>query len=489
MNILLIEPRGADKSEGMSRLTNVDINEPLGICYLAAVAKSAGFKTKIVQQFDDVSNSKILEQTKCFTPDVVGISTMTFNYNNGRRLAQEIKAIMPSTVIVFGGIHATLNPEIVLDPAIDFAVLGEGEKTFIDLLTHIDRGRANFQEIHGIAYDKSGEVFVTTPRPRMTSDELTSLPFPDREDLPMERYKRFSLSYPPPSLQKHASINFGRGCTYHCTFCTSPKEWQNGRIERNPKNVVDEMEYLINKFGTNFLFFRDEDFLLDTEKVTELCEEVLRRAVKISWYCHGRVSDINGHEIAQKRTLLELMKKAGCFEIVYGIETGDEETLSRINKRTTLRQAETAVRITSESGIMTGCLFMIGFPWETKASLFNTLNFAKDLEYDRIRVTFATPFKGTIFYEQSKDDLLTEDLDDFDTNEIVIRSRVSPDYLELFQKKMYKRLYMSKTYLLRCMLRISREPRLLGSYLQWFKFLYNNLCHHKSRFVYHEEVL
>lgn len=469
---MFIEPSGTFASIGMVGLTNVDVNEPIGICYLAAVAKRAGFQTRVIQQFPDITNNEVLNLVKLYAPHVVGISTMTFNYKNGVRLAQEVKKFLPRSTVVFGGVHATLNPEIVKDPGVDFAVLGEGEKTFLDLISQVEAGASDFRSIPGLSYKSNGNVFVTQKRGRLTSDELTTLPFPDREDLAMTRYKRFSLSYPAPSKQRHASMNFGRGCNYACTFCTSPREWQGGWIGRSPENAVDEIEYLIEKYETNFLFFRDEDILLNKEKLRELCEEILRRGIKISWYCHARVSDINGCEISNGRELLSLMKKAGCFEIVYGIETGDPDTLSKINKGTTLSQTEMAVKLTQGAGIMTGCLFMIGFPWETKETLLHTLNFARSLKYDRIRVAFATPFRGTIFYEQAKADLLTEDSDKFTGNEVVIRSKVPTRYLHLFQRTMYKKLYVSWTYFLRSMKKVIREPKLLHSYIEWLKFLY-----------------
>lgn len=476
MKVVLIEPNSQQRlNRSQVSLSNVDINEPIGLCYVNAYIKRNGHDCRVIHQLD-TGNEQVLKTVSSLMPDVIGFSVYTYSYPNALNLARKIKHCHPKIQIVFGGVHASMDHSVIKESAIDYVVIGEGEKTFLELINSIQEGRRDQSSIEGIAFiDATGGLIKTKPRVRMTADELNDLPFPDRTDLDMSRYKRYSLSYPPPSKQKHASINFGRGCKYSCSFCTSPKQWANTYISRSVDNVLDEIDFLKKEYGINYLFIRDEDFLIDQNKVAAFCEKLIEMDWNIGWYCHARVSDVASPHGKVNTALLKLMKKAGCFEIVYGIESGDTYTLNKYKKNINLTQVKAALKATKKAGLNNGCLFMIGASWETKETLNATYEFVKTLPYDRIRITFATPFKGTQFYNVVRDSIIETDEELYTTEYPVLRTHVTPGELVSFRRQMFKALYLRPTYLSRMLKMVINNPKLTPSLYEWMLFLYRNL--------------
>jgi len=483
MKVVLIEPNSLQRlNTTQVGLSNVDINEPIGLCYISAYIKQHGHDCRVIHQLDK-TNEQVLQTIIGYMPDVVGFSVFTYNYPNALNLARQVKKLYPRTHIVFGGVHASMDHSIVKESAIDYVVIGEGEKTFLELINSIQGGRKDKTSIAGIGlFDDKLGLIKTKTRARMTADELDSLPFPDRSDLDMSKYKRYSLSYPPPSKQKHASISFGRGCKYSCSFCTSPKQWGNEYISRSVENVLDEIEFLKKEYNINYLFIRDEDFLIDQNKVAAFCEKLIEKDWNLGWYCHARVSDVSSPHGEVNNALLKLMKKAGCFEIVYGIESGEFETLVKLNKQINLFQVRDALRATKKAGICSGCLFMLGASWETTESLTATQEFARTLPYDRVRITFLTPFKGTPLYLQEASNIIETNDEFFTTEYPVLNSQLAQSELLEFREQMYKRLYVRLPYLGNALRQLFGQFSLLRSYTEWFIYLIKNLYFVKNHY-------
>ncbi len=473
MKILLLEPKGGDLQNDKNTLSVVNKSEPIGLCYVGAIAKNMGHDVRIIHQIYE-SNNDIVEKAKDISPDIIGFSSMTYNYDNALILAKKIKNKIQykgnKPFIIFGGIHPTASIEIVKEKVIDFAVIGEGENTFSDLVDYIESGKTCYENLKGIAFFKKGEIIQTSPRPRLNREKLNSLPFPLRKGLPIREgvYRRFGLSYPAPSKQIRASISASRGCKFNCFFCTSPREWQQKWIHRNAENIVDEIEYLINEFGVNYIEIRDEDFTSEKSHVMSVCRKIKKRRIDISWYCQGRVSDVD-------EEMLREMKSAGCFEIEYGIESGDPDTLNKIKKGITISQIKRAVIMAHEQDLSVHGLLIIGFPWETKKSIKNTEDIIRKLPFDRIRLAFCTPFKGTQLEEEIKNYpelLISRNSEDYTTDIPVIRSReLTAEFLGQWRRYMYKSFYFSSKYIKSCMDRIKKEPKLSDSYTEWFKYL------------------
>jgi len=478
MKILLIDPRGIELYKDSNTLNVVNKSEPIGLCYIGAAAKEKGHDVKIIHQIEE-TNKKIIEITKSFMPDIIGFSAMTYNYKNAIRLAKDIKKEILTTkekvYIIFGGIHATTNINIVREKEIDFVVVGEGENTFLEIINYIENGKNCYGNVRGIAYLNYGKVIQTPPRPRLTKEQLNSLPFPLREGLPIKEgvYKRYGLSYPPPSKQIRASINASRGCKFHCSFCSSPQAWHGKWIHRDVKNIVNEMEILIDKYAVNYIEIRDENFTTDKRFVISLCREIIKRGIDINWYCQGRVSDVD-------REMLTEMKNAGCFEIEYGIESGDQNTLMKISKGIEIKHVKEAVNLSHKQNISVHGLFIIGFPWETKESLRHTKELIQELPFDRIRLAYYTPFNGTELEKELQkypELYVSKDLNDFTSDIPVIRSKeLTAEVLKEWQQNMYKEYYYSAEYLKRCNENVKKEPKIEKSYTEWFNYIDKQLA-------------
>lgn len=470
MKILLIYPRG--KYEEVSP-TLANHSEPLGLCYIGAQAKKQGHDVKSIQQIGQ-TNEDIVSFAEYYQPEVVGFSCMTYNFPNGLELARQI-AQHTGTKIVFGGYHVTADPAAIREDAINYIVKGEGDRVFSQLLNALQQNArtSQLEKIKGLVY-KDGSIINDTGMPvRITN--LGVLPFPLRESLQVGGafYTRQTLSYPAPSSQRRASISSSRGCKHNCSFCNSPRHWERNWIGRNPNNIVDEIEFLTEKYLINYLEFTDENFTEDRNRVIELCKEIKRRNMNISWYCQSRISDLLNPNGGADVELLSTIKNAGCFEIEYGIESGIEASLHNIGKGITLDRIRTVIEASKNEGLSVHALFMLGFPWEKRGDLEQTVNFAKELVADKYRFAFAVPFKGTSLYTgmdkgKIKDWDLSKWTSDFPIVELDDMSQ--QDLLD-FRKQAYRDVYSNQEYLSRSRKRVKDCPELKQSYEEWFQFL------------------
>jgi len=280
--------------------------DPVQLGYLSSFLRQKGQDVTIIQQRQE-SDDQIVDYIASQNPALVGFSTMTFNFNKARAMAKKLKSRDSSVRTVFGGYHVTANAEVLDFPEIDFLVIGEGEASLNELSDCLTHGNiSDLEKCDGIAYKIGGERIINARRSRVS--DLDSLPFPERYEL--ESCRLGAPMLPTPAEQRaFAQVTYSRGCYHSCSFCTSPIMWQGQVVYRSAKNMVDEIEFLIDEFGTNGLFFTDLTFNTDRKKVTDLCDELLRRGVNISWSAACRVTD--------DAELLKRMKEAGCNRIAY----------------------------------------------------------------------------------------------------------------------------------------------------------------------------
>lgn len=463
MNILLIDATQTLRNLGLflrhSRL------DPIGIEYIASIAVMNSHKQKILQL--NIDDKDIITTIYQFKPDVVGFSVMTFSFPKAILFAQKIKKYKPSIKIIFGGYHPSASLEIVKDENIDFVIIGEGERTFVELLDSFN-SNGDVTKVKGIAYWDDG-LRINEPRKRI--ENLDELPFPLRDKDILKECKIGGLSYPSPSKQKSVcQITYSRGCPYNCVFCSSPQLWGKQVRWRSAKNLVDEIENLQQEFGTNMVFFTDLTFDLNKTKILELCNEINNRRVKINWYAMCRPDHIN-------KDLLIQMKEAGCTKISYGVDLVTAHTLSKIKPRQNINlgKIESALELASNLGFITKAYVMIGFPWEDKESLQAIKKILKTLKIDEIRISFITPFPGTPLYEKFKKEglLMTEDFSRYTSDEPIVKVRsLSQQELVETRKIIFKEFYYSKEYEMRKRDKLKIFPHLKQSYNEFFEFLH-----------------
>lgn len=449
--VFLVEPYYIDVSKHKGTI-NVPM-EPIGLCYISSVLKAAGHEVKILQQ-GPLSDEKVLKRIEEFQPTVVGFSTITHNFHQGLTLARAVKKRIGSTII-FGGVHPSTMPEVVQDEAIDFAVIGEGERTMTELLEHLVEGNDAFEEISGIAY-WDGTLKKTAPRERILN--LDALPFPDRSDLPMSSYRDYVVG---SFMERKASVLGSRGCNSDCSFCTSPYIWKRRWVTRSVGNILDEVESLLKDYGAQFIFFRDDDFLVSSKRVKALCNEIIERDLQFHWFCMGKTTEVD-------KDILLRMREAGCVRIDYGLERFDDESLAAINKKTTMQSNMDAVEWTNQVGIFLTGNFILGFPDDTREKLQRFARFILPLNLDFISVQFATPFPKTRLREEliRNEIPFNTEISRYDPDRPVIHlADITFDELIRLRRSIIWRYYFSLRYMKRVIKRVIKSPGIFKSYV------------------------
>lgn len=357
---------------------------PMGLIQLAAVIEE-GFDVNIIDanalNLRPEQINPLLEDT-----GVLGLTATTPTVSRAIEIAAAVKDVRPELPVILGGPHATLLPRETMEstPDIDVIVAGEAEISFYMLLSSIEKG-GHIDQVPGVFWEQDGEI-VENERVENV-DDLDSLPFLAYNLIPLKKYR----PHPPHGRAKpFAVLITSRGCPYNCAYCSKPVFGKEFRAQ-SPERVVDEIEDLQARYGVREIAFYDDVFTLDKHRAAAISEEIIRRGIKIIWSCETRVNLVD-------QPLLGVMKKAGCYSISYGLESGNQDILNTINKNTTLAQAEEAVRYTREAGINAIGYFMIGSPGETLNSIKETMNFAKKLKLGFAQFSITTPFPGTELY-------------------------------------------------------------------------------------------
>jgi radical SAM superfamily enzyme YgiQ (UPF0313 family) len=326
--------------------------------------------------------------------------------------------------------------------------LGEGDFTVVHLADTLQEG-GDLSRVEGIAYRHEGELIRTPPRPYI--ENLDALPFPARHLLPqLSEYK------PTPSAYRNlpqATMITSRGCPYRCAFCDR-SVFGNRYRSRTAQNVVDEMELLITKYGAKEIRFWDDTFNVDQRRVTAICEEILERKLDVTWTCLGRVNHMN-------ETILEAMAKAGCWQVDYGIESGNQEILNGITKGQSLDLVRKVISITKRTGIGVRGFFMLGLPGETEATMRDTISFAKSLDLTSAVFHITTPFPGTELFkiaaesgELRSDASYDEYMLGFSEDVPYVPRGLTAQRVKDFQSMAYKEFYFRPSFLVKRIIEI-----------------------------------
>jgi radical SAM superfamily enzyme YgiQ (UPF0313 family) len=373
---------------------------PMGLAYIAGVLEKEGSEVQ-VQDFlvEKYSHEKLERKMVEFSPQIVGVNSVTMNYPIASDILRDCKQFDEGIITVIGGPHVSFTPKETLQesPWIDIIVRGEGEIT----MSEISLGK-ELKDIDGIAFRENNEIVITPPRRWI--EDLDKLPFPARHLFPISKYRAFGGECP---------LITGRGCPFNCIFCVGHKMvGKRGRF-RNPKFVVDEMEE-IQGLGFSQINLVDDLFTLSRQHVYAVCDEIISRRLKFNWSAFSRVDTVN-------RELLTRMKEAGCFFILYGVESGNQQILNTTRKRITLQKVREAINLSREVGIGAFASFIIGLPGETRETLAQTVNFAKELNTS-YGFHLLNPFPGTELREKAREygiRILTNDWLKYNCNEAI----------------------------------------------------------------------
>ena len=363
---------------------------PLSLSYLAAVLIQDGIEVRILDFLVTQYNPrKLRRELEEYRPQLVGATCVTLNYPIARRMLKVCKAFDPHIFTVIGGPHVTfaLEETLLRSPWIDAIVIGEGERTLVKLARAVEEGK-DIRHVTGIAFADGGTVVKTTPKARV--EDLDQLPLPARGLLPMARYR---------ALGTPCTVITSRGCPYNCIFCSGRRMFGPKVRFRSPGLVVDEIEQLQRDFGLEKINIVDDTFTLNHHHTQAVCEEMLRRNLKIKWSVFARVDRIS-EELAQ------LMNRAGCEWMLFGVESADEGILQTIKKGITADDVRRGVKIASEAGINVFNSFILGLPGESWDTALKSLAFGDEL-YHKYGAKYGfhmlSPLPGTEIYERAED--------------------------------------------------------------------------------------
>jgi radical SAM superfamily enzyme YgiQ (UPF0313 family) len=355
-------PESLNKTQG--------IYPPLGLSYIASFLEHNGLDVEILDaKALNLTKEEIRESIRKSHPDIVGTTSMTPNCRGALEICRITKEISKDILTVIGGVQMSIFPKEMLSHRfVDAGVSGDGEYAMLELAKMFERGK------------KIPRLFVSR-----RVENLDSLPFPARHLLPNEKYWCVISEFPFTTLMT------SRGCPFGCGFCYPLDK----RVRlRSPNNVVDEIEEIVERYKFKEIMFYDDTFTISKKRAASICEEIISRKLDIRWETPTRVNTVD-------KSLLRLMKKAGCIRIRYGVESGDSEILKRMNKGITLQQAEDAFKSTKEVGIESFAYFIIGYIGETHKTMSKTISFAKKLNPDWAMFTVATPLPKTKLYEEA----------------------------------------------------------------------------------------
>lgn len=392
MDILFVNPPLSQEERYGHLSPGGSLMPPVGLCSLAAVTRAEGFKTRILDAAALCLTEKdTAEEILRLKPRSLGLTAATVSIHNAGRVAQLVKSRDKNIKIIIGGPHLAAVPEktMTIFPAFDIGVIGEGERTIVELLKVLagGKGEDGLSRVDGLIFRRDGRFQFTAPRGCI--DDLDSLPKPAWDLLPeLKKYYRPSIlrGYNLPA----SGLVTSRGCTGRCTFCD--RSMFGSQLRANSAEYVFEvMDELYLKYGIKEVFIFDDNMMFFRQRLEKLCDLLIQKKLKLKWSCFARI-DFASAEALKK------MKEAGCRMVAYGIESGDQEMLDFLQKNITLDKVRQVVGWTKQAGLMAEGLFMIGLPRETRKSLQATIDFAKSLPLDDIAITIFTPLPGTKLY-------------------------------------------------------------------------------------------
>jgi len=354
---------------------------PLGLGYLAAHLKAHGISVDLVD-CTFMNQAAALERIRRSKPRIIGISVMFSMKRKAMEMARLLRG--DCELLIAGGPLCTSHPDDFLGD-FDVVAMGEGEETLLELVNAVKNG-SSLADVKGIVYREDGEAKQTQPRGFIQN--LDAVAFPAREffdDAAYMRYYSRNFGYTITSLMT------SRGCPFSCDFCSRPV-FGNVFRSRSAENVVDEMES-VRKLGYGRIWFADDCFTLDRRRLIGICDEILKRGLRIGWECLSRADTVD-EQVAEK------MRQAGCVRVYFGIESGNDRVLGLMKKSISVEQARHAVQVMKNAGIQVGAFFILGYPGETEETILDTVRFASSLPLDYLSFTFPYPIPGTPLYER-----------------------------------------------------------------------------------------
>jgi radical SAM superfamily enzyme YgiQ (UPF0313 family) len=409
---------------------------PMGLAYLAAVLEEKGHQVTVLDCIAEGINQDHLKQTLAqINPDVIGVNSMTPMVSSAIMAARGAKESCPDATVVLGGPHATFMDKelLIAEPAVDVIVRGEGEVTFAELTKRIVNN-VGLNTADGITYRHQNQI-VQNPN-RDYIQNLDGLPFPAYKHFSLEKYRLFGKLFFP--------VITSRGCPFQCNFCTTSHILGKQYRVRSPQNIGHELELLKREYSADSFTFYDDTLTLDKKRLYDICDEIKNRKLNIPWDCQTRADRVS-------EEMFDKMKNTNCQQVFFGIESGCQNVLDAVNKRTTVEQNEMAIKMAKKSGLFVAISIIIGYPNETVHMRKETFDFIRRTEPDDVYLCIATPYPGTELRREVErlGYKMSSDWSKYDTTTPVFENPLLSDEEALrLRKDFYNRFYSTK-YIIR----------------------------------------
>lgn len=388
--IVLVDPPYDRVAPGYAFVRHLTNRAPaLGLLHLAAMARLHGYEPSIIESdVEELDEAGVVARILARRPRFVGITLFTVGVASAVKIAESVKTALSGTIVIVGGPHVSSMGRETMErfPCFDLAVVGEGEWALVELLRALDQD-GDLASIPGLLWRDGDAVRANASRP--IPQDLDDLPMPAWDLLAgfPRAFPAAVCDYPRGPV---ATIAASRGCPFHCKFCDTSTFGARVRAY-SPAKVVEMIEHLHARYGVRHILFVDDLFLASRARVTEFCERLLATGLRISWTCTARVDTV-------KPEILALMKRAGCWEISFGLETGSDALLAKMDKAARVARSEQAVRWTHGAGIRTKGLFMLGYPGETEETIRATRELVRRIPMQIMNLTKFTPYPGSPIY-------------------------------------------------------------------------------------------
>nr|MDO8117478.1 radical SAM protein [Candidatus Sigynarchaeota archaeon] len=456
------------------------IMPPLNLLYLATYLKNryqgkdATITVSILDlELEPLDARGLKEFFDNHPPDLVGITAHTNNMPAVARISRIAKLSCPAVKVVLGGPHPTVEPERTLQSVvdIDFISCGESEQTLLELVDTLRTGGSDLQGIRGLYFRDAKTGRISSTGHRDPIQNLMTVGQPDFNYVDIERYLKLPQS---PGIWKRTWNMFTqRGCAFDCSFCASPKIHAY-KVRFLPVSmVVTEIKEAVQKYRVEHVNFRDSNFTMNRARTIEICLELIRKGVKVSWNCETRVNIVDP-------VLLRVMKAAGCSKISFGVESGSPRILKKVDKKISLAQIKDAFEWCKNIGILTQAFFMVGFPTENDVDIQATKALIKQIKPDFLFVSVVVPLPGTRIFDEFKELGLIIDPDRYESFQFFFQApawrTLHHDVKDLvrLQRAMYSRYVFSLAYILRMVRQIRAWSQLryyFGAILGFIDFI------------------
>lgn len=438
----------------------VTIWPPVGLATLAAIARKKGEVRLIDGNVEQMHLKDLLQDIQDFDPDLVVVNTGFPSIDADMDMAHSIKNVYPNLTFLGFGLYFTLLEEKGFNnyPYLDFAIIGEPEETFEELLDVMSAERDQYDKVKGIIYRDSSGVVVTLSRTLIK--DIDKIPFPDRSLLQTNKYKL------PHNNRPFTLINSSRGCPYQCIYCIVSPYYGRQIRAHSIDYVMEEIRECVGKYQIKDMLFWEEVFTLEKNRIMTLCDAICQENLSISWAATTRVDRLD-EEIVMK------MKEAGCYLLGLGIESGDQAILDNAKKNIKLEQIIKAVELCKKAGIKTMGHFIFGLPGETRITASKTIKFMSELGLDYMQSYCAVPYPKTELGElaRKKNWICATRWSDYDFggDSILHTETMMPEDVTYFRKKAFKSFYFKPS----SVIRISREigVRRLCKFLTFIKWI------------------